>query len=84
MKYSTDELILQRLYEGKLVHIPRSDVFYVREHLRGVFGKNYTLDYVEWAMLKEGMIEAKDCYQPQTKLSWDEYPLEKETRCPSP
>jgi hypothetical protein len=78
MNYSPEENILQRLYEGKNVHIPRSDVFYVREHLKAVFGKTYTLDYVEWALLKEGLIKSRDCYQPQTKLSWDEYPLNKE------
>jgi hypothetical protein len=65
---------------SSFVHIPRSDVFYVREHLRAVFGKNFTLDYVEWALLKEGLIEAKDCYNPQLKKSWEEYPLEKESK----
>ena len=84
MKYSTEEFVLLKLYAGKLVHIPKSDVFYVREHLKAVFGKTFTLDYIEWALLKEGLIEAKDCYQPETKLAWDEYPLEKESRCPSP
>ena len=62
------------------VHIPLSDVFYVRETLFHALGKRYTLDYVEWAMLKEKKIEARFCHQPQDKLSWDEYPHEKEVK----
>lgn len=66
--------------DGKFIysiHIPLSDVFYVREALHQATGNRYTLDYVEWAMLKEHMIEARHCYKPEEKLSWDEYPLEK-------
>lgn len=59
------------------VHIPHSDVFYLREHLHQTTGERYTLDYVEWAMLKEGMIEPSVCHKPSEKLSWDEYPHEK-------
>lgn len=62
------------------VHIPLSDVFYVREALHQKFGKRYTLDYVEWAMLKEGKILPRHCYKPEEKMSWVEYPLEKEVR----
>lgn len=62
------------------VHIPLSDVFYVREHLYQTFGKRFTLDYVEWAMLKEGQIDSRHCYKPEEKLSWSEYPFEKEVR----
>jgi len=60
------------------IHIPLSDVFYVREALHQKTGVRYTLDYVEWAMLKEGMLEARHCHQPKEKLMWDEYPLKKE------
>lgn len=59
------------------IHIPLSDVFYVREALHQALGERYTLDYVEWAMLKEGMIQPRQCHKPEEKLSWDEYPLEK-------
>lgn len=62
------------------VHIPLSDVFYVREALYHALGKRYTLDYVEWAMLKEGKIEPRFCHKPEEKLSWDEYPFEKEVK----
>jgi hypothetical protein len=59
------------------IHIPLSDVFYVREALHQATGNRYTLDYVEWAMLKEKMIEARHCHNPEEKLTWVEYPLEK-------
>jgi hypothetical protein len=60
------------------IHIPLSDVFYVREALHHQLGKRYTLDYVEWAMLKEGLLSPKHCYDADQKLSWSEYPLKKE------
>jgi len=59
------------------IHIPLSDVFYVREALHQASGIRYTLDYVEWAMLKENMIEPRHCYKPEEKITWSEYPLEK-------
>ncbi len=60
------------------IHIPLSDVFYTRRHLQDVFGKTFTLDYIEWAMLKEGLIDPRHCHDPDTKLSWDTYPHQKE------
>ena len=48
-------------------HIPRSDVFYVREKIRQDTGVRYTLDHVERAMYLEGMLEAKDVHKPKTK-----------------
>jgi len=62
------------------VYIPHSDVFYVREALYQKTGKRYTLDYVEWAMLKEGMISVDLCHNGEEKLTWEEYPYQKETR----
>lgn len=62
------------------VHIPLSDVFYVREALHQATGIRYTLDYVEWAMLKEHMIEARHCHNPEVKKTWDDYPLQKVTK----
>ena len=49
------------------VHIPRSDVFYVREKIRLDTGIKYTLDLVERAMYLEGMLDAKDVYKPHMK-----------------
>jgi len=59
------------------VHLPHSDVYYVREAIYQDTGERYTLDYIEWAMLKEKMIPPDVCHNPKEKLSWDEYPKEK-------
>lgn len=59
------------------VHIPHSDVFYVREAIYQNTGTRYTLDYVEWAMLKEGMLAPNLCHDSKKKLTWEEYPDEK-------
>ena len=52
------------------VHIPRSDVFYVREKIRLDTGIKYTLDHVERAMYLEGMLDAKDVYKPHMKRKY--------------
>lgn len=89
MKTYTSDTVIEEFYRAAAsnnnefamaVHIPLSDVFYVREALHQALGERYTLDYVEWAMLKEGMIEARHCHNPSEKLSWDEYPKEKKAR----
>ena len=73
--YSSDN-VLEEFYlaladqdEGRLrkVHIPRSDVFYVREAIFQDTGVKYTLDHVERAMYLEGHLEARDVFQPKTK-----------------
>jgi len=54
------------------VHIPRSDVFYVREHLRSVFpDKELTLDYVERCMYLEGMLKKHDVLDPDRKRHYE-------------
>ena len=77
--YSSDN-VLEEFYlalaeedEGKMhrVHIPRSDVFYVREAIFQDTGVKYTLDRVERAMYLEGHLEAKDVFQPRTKRDWE-------------
>ncbi len=59
--------------EGRLqrVHIPRSDVFYIREAIFQDTGVKYSLDRVERAMYLEGHLEAKDVFQPRTKRDWE-------------
>ena len=46
------------------VHIPRSDVFYVREKIHQDTGIRYTLDRVERAMFLENMLKARDVLDP--------------------
>lgn len=60
------------------VHIPLSDVFYVREALHHAHGKRYNLAYVEWCMMKEGHISPADCYDGNTRMQWTEYQGKKE------
>ena len=36
------------------LHIPHSDVFYVREAVQNHYGREFTLEHVEWAMRMEG------------------------------
>jgi hypothetical protein len=76
--YSSDRVI-EEFYdalagkdEGKLrrVHIPRSDVFYVREKIFQDTGIKYSLDRVERAMYLEGMLEDKDVLDPKRKREY--------------
>ena len=46
------------------VHIPKSDVFYVRAAIEADTGVRYTLDHVERAMYLEGMLDRKDVFEP--------------------
>ena len=77
--YSSDN-VLEEFYkaladedEGRLrrVHIPRSDVFYVREKIFQDTGTKYSLDRVERAMYLEGFLSAGDVFQPRTKREWE-------------
>jgi hypothetical protein len=55
----------------KKVHIPKSDVFYVREKIFQDTGEKYTLDRVERAMYLEGMIDSRDVLDPKRKRDWE-------------
>jgi hypothetical protein len=76
--YSSDR-VLEEFYsalasedEGRLrrVHIPRSDVFYIREKIHQDTGVRYSLDRVERAMYLEGMLEGKDVLDPKRKRKY--------------
>ncbi len=80
MKYFADDDVLTNFYnaladkdEGKLrrVHIPRSDVFYVREAIFQRTGVRYSLDRVERAMYLEGHLKKKDVFEPERKRDWE-------------
>lgn len=49
------------------VHIPKSDVFYVRQALFDRTGEWYSLDRVERAMYLEGMLDRHEVLDPDTK-----------------
>jgi len=42
------------------LHIPHSDVFYVRTAVEAYYGRSFTLKHVEDAMRAEGWSEGKD------------------------
>ena len=46
------------------VHIPKSDVFYVRSKIEQDTGVRYTLDHVERAMYLEGMLTRREVLDP--------------------
>mgnify|MGYP003641256127 FL=1 len=53
------------------VHIPRSDVFYIREAIHNDTGVKHSLDHVERAMYLEGHLAARDVFEPRTKRDWE-------------
>ena len=53
------------------VHIPKSDVFYVREALYNRTGVRYTLDHVERAMYLEGFLEKHEVLDPERKREYE-------------
>ena len=76
--YSSDT-VLEEFYlalanedEGRMrrVHIPRSDVFYIREKIYQDTGIKYSLDHVERAMYLEGLLEARDVFEPRRKREY--------------
>lgn len=73
--YASDD-VLNEFYEAlasgdakrlRRVHIPKSDVFYVRAAIEADTGVRYTLDHVERAMYLEGMLDKRDVLDPDRK-----------------
>ena len=80
MKYFADEDVLGQFYKAlaagdenvlQRVHIPRSDVFYVREAIHQATGVKYTLDRVERAMYLEGHLKKRAVFEPDRKREWE-------------
>lgn len=53
------------------LHIPRSDVFYVREKYQQDTGHRISLDRMERAMYLEGLLDSKDVLDPHRKRDWE-------------
>ena len=73
--YASDKVI-EEFYEAiaagdsrriRRIHIPKSDVFYVRAAIEADTGVRYTLDHVERAMYLEGMLDRRDVFEPDRK-----------------
>ena len=80
MKYFADDDVLAQFYTAladrdetsvRRVHIPRSDVFYVREAIFNRTGERYSLDRVERAMYLEGHLRREDVLDPDRKRDWE-------------
>jgi|TARA_R110000796_G_scaffold133231_2_gene248772 hypothetical protein len=80
-KMYSSERVLEEFYkaladqnEGKLrrVHIPRSDVFYIREAYYQHSGSWETLDRIERCMYLEGKLLARDVLDPKRKRDWEQ------------
>ena len=71
VKLYTDNVI-EEFYNAVLnnnldkLHIPHSDVFYVRAAVEAHYGRSFTLKEVEDAMLAEGWSEKKDLKEEET------------------
>jgi len=59
-------------YAMKKVHIPKSDVFYVRRAIYDDTGEWYTLDHVERAMFVEGHLTRREVLDPNRKRQFIE------------
>jgi hypothetical protein len=65
VKLYTDD-VLNEFYRHVLdnnienLHIPHSDVFYVREAVQNYYGREFTLEHVEWAMRMEGWTDGSE------------------------
>jgi len=53
------------------IHIPRSDVFYVREKYYNDTGVWVSLDRMERSMYLEGMLTADDVKEPNKRREWE-------------
>jgi len=52
------------------VHIPKSDVFYIREAIKCNTGVKYTLDHVERAMYLEGWLSRQEVLDPDREREY--------------
>ena len=73
--YSSEDVI-EEFYDAiadgdskrlRRVHIPKSDVFYVREALQVRLGQSFTLDHIERAMYLEGFLARHEVFDPDRK-----------------
>jgi hypothetical protein len=80
IKYFQSDSVLEEFYnalankdEKKLrrVHIPRSDVFYVRRAYFESTGNWESLDRIERSMYLEGMLSKHDVLDPERKREWE-------------
>lgn len=79
MKYFSSDQVIEEFYKQLLkdedsamrVHIPRSDVFYIRRAYYEDTGNWESLDRIERSMYLEGMLHARDVFEPERKRDWE-------------
>lgn len=73
VKLYADESVIEEFYSAlvdndtrtlRRIHIPKSDVFYVRTAIEVNTGVRYTLDHVERAMYLEGYLRRHEVLDP--------------------
>ena len=60
----------------KKVHIPKSDVFYIREAIYQRTGNLYSLDHVERSMYLEGLLRPDEVLEPKRPRGYCSYDTE--------
>ena len=79
IKYYGSDRVLEEFYKAlashdekmmRRVHIPRSDVFYVRRAYYESTGNWETLDRIERAMYLEGMLKRSDVLDPDREREY--------------
>ena len=82
VKLTASENVIEEYYKSlvsnnprsvQLVHIPKSDVFYVRTAIEDSTGERYTLDHVERSMYLEGHLKAYEVLDPDRPRGYCSY-----------
>lgn len=80
MQIYSSENVIEEFYKAiasgdpnrvRRVHIPKSDVFYIRQAYFQSTGNWETLDKIERCMYLEGMLEAWEVFEPERKRDWE-------------
>lgn len=76
IKLYASENVVEEFYDAlvsgdanrlRRVHIPKSDVFYVRAAIEEATGVRYSLDHIERAMYLEGHLKRNEVFEPDRK-----------------
>lgn len=80
MKTFASDSVIEEFYKtlvredgskAQRVHIPRSDVFYIRRAYYEYSGVWESLDRIERSMYLEGLLDARDVFEPERKRDWE-------------
>ena len=85
VKLYSSENVLDEFYEAisqnnpskvQRLHIPKSDVFYIREAIYQRTGNLYSLDHVERSMYLEGLLRPDEVLEPKRPRGYCSYDTE--------